>query len=128
MQHLTSPFWWMVLSGLGIYMAYIPFNGVLFDRLLAVLKEKANVGFLFYLSDFAGYLGSILVMLFQNLSGKTNSWLSIITSFALWLPILSIGFILLSYVFFNQIINRKAINYRKRNIKGPFGKLLLPKI
>jgi Family of unknown function (DUF5690) len=100
MQNYTSAFWWMVLSGLGIYMAYIPFNGVLFDRLLAVLKEKANVGFLFYLADFAGYIGSIFVMLFQNFSPKKQSWLGLITDLSLWLPIISIIFVLFSLQFF----------------------------
>ncbi|MES2796583.1 MAG: DUF5690 family protein [Bacteroidota bacterium] len=98
----TSPFWWMVLSGLGIYMAYIPFNGVLFDRLLAVLKEKANVGFLFYMADFAGYLGAIFVMLTQVFSSKTTNWLELISNLAIWLPIVSILFVTISLFYFNS--------------------------
>ncbi len=117
LNHLTSPFWWMTLSGLGIYMAYIPFNGVLFDRLLAVLKEKANVGFLFYLSDFTGYLGSIAVMLYQNYAGITHSWLGLVTNLALWLPLVSIVFVLFSFLFFAEKINSKTSNHRKLNFK-----------
>jgi hypothetical protein len=27
-----SPFWWMTLTGLGLYMVYIPFNAVFFRK------------------------------------------------------------------------------------------------
>ncbi len=108
LNNYTSPFWWMVLCGLGVYLAYIPFNAVLFDRLLAVLQEKANIGFLFYLADFCGYLGSILAMLYQNWAMKgSGNWLGLITKMALWMPIVSIVFIIISYVFFNTKINEK---------------------
>ena len=33
--HLISPFAWMILAGAGLYMAYTPFNAMLFDRLIA---------------------------------------------------------------------------------------------
>ena len=108
LNNYTSPFWWMVLCGLGVYLAYIPFNAVLFDRLLAVLQEKANIGFLFYLADFCGYLGSIFAMLYQNWAMKGNgNWLGLITKMALWMPIVSILFIIVSYVFFDTKINQK---------------------
>src|SRR3984885_14644972 len=32
---LLSPLAWMILSGAGLYMAYVPFNAMLFDRLIA---------------------------------------------------------------------------------------------
>ena len=32
---LLSPLLWMILSGAGLYMAYVPFNAMLFDRLIA---------------------------------------------------------------------------------------------
>lgn len=108
LQNYTSPFWWVVISGLGVYMAYIPFNSVLFERLLAVLKEKANVGFLFYLADFCGYLGSILVLIYQNFSQKNVSYLKLITEMAIWLPIISIVLVMISLIFFNRKINKNV--------------------
>src|SRR5690606_32195944 len=33
-QHI-SMFYWMTLVGLGLYMTYIPYNSLLFDRMLA---------------------------------------------------------------------------------------------
>lgn len=56
---VIPPFLWVVLTGTGIYMGYIPFNCLLFDRLIASFKSAGNVGFLMYLADSFGYLGSV---------------------------------------------------------------------
>lgn len=53
---------WMQLTGLGLYMAYIPFNSIFFERLIATFRMAANVGFLIYLTDAFGYLGSVSLM------------------------------------------------------------------
>ncbi|MEJ0106766.1 MAG: DUF5690 family protein [Bacteroidota bacterium] len=39
---------WMQLVSLGLYMGYIPFNCIFFERLIATFKIKGNVGFLIY--------------------------------------------------------------------------------
>ncbi|MCU0391567.1 MAG: DUF5690 family protein, partial [Thermoflexibacter sp.] len=63
---LTDPIWWIILVGLGLYLGYVPFNSVLFDRLIAAFKYVSNVGFLIYLADSFGYLGSISVLFYKN--------------------------------------------------------------
>ncbi|MBS0028572.1 DUF5690 family protein [Chitinophaga sp. 22321] len=73
-QHRMDPVWWMTLTGLGLYMGYIPFNCIFFERLIAVFKYVSNVGFVIYVADSFGYLGSVLVMLFKNFSGMSLSW------------------------------------------------------
>lgn len=74
-QGLLSTWWWMLSVGLGLYMVYIPFNSILFDRFIASFRIAGNVGFLIYLSDSFGYLGSVAVMLTKNLGGIQMSWL-----------------------------------------------------
>jgi MFS family permease len=59
---MLSPFNWVMLTGMGIYMGYIPFNCLLFDRLIAAFKSAGNVGFLMYLADSFGYLGSVAIV------------------------------------------------------------------
>lgn len=81
-QGWLSPLGWMVAVGMGIYLAYVPYNGMLFDRLIALLPERANVGFVLYVADFAGYLGSVVVMLVKNFGGIQLSWLRFYTGFA----------------------------------------------
>ncbi len=64
---LTSPMLWMILIGTGLYLAYVPFNGILFDRMVAIFRSKGNAGFLIYLADSFGYLGAVMVLLYKEL-------------------------------------------------------------
>jgi len=65
-QQMLSPFWWITLTGLGLYLGYVPFNVVFFERKIAAIRRPANVGFLIYIADSFGYLGSVGVLLFKN--------------------------------------------------------------
>jgi MFS family permease len=65
---------WMQLTGLGLYLGYIPFNCVFFERLIASFRIKGNAGFLIYFADAFGYLGSVLVMLSKELLDINMSW------------------------------------------------------
>jgi hypothetical protein len=62
-HQMLNPFWWMMLVGLGLYLVYIPFNSIFFDRLIAAFSMKGNVGFFIYVADSVGYVGSVMVML-----------------------------------------------------------------
>lgn len=72
---IISPFLWMTVSGFGMYLCYIPFNGIYFDRMIAAFKIKGNVGFFIYFVDAFGYLGSVSVLFLKNLSSADHSWL-----------------------------------------------------
>jgi MFS family permease len=61
-----DPFWWMLFVGLGLYLVYIPFNSIFFDRLIAAFSMKGNVGFFIYVADSVGYVGSVSVMLVKE--------------------------------------------------------------
>lgn len=66
---------WMVIVGLGLYMAYVPFNCVIFDRFMAVFKHAGNAGFLMYVADSFGYLGSMSFLFYKELAGfGAMSW------------------------------------------------------
>jgi MFS family permease len=65
---------WMQLVGLGLYMGYIPFNCIFFERLIAAFKIVGNVGFLIYLVDAYGYLGSSFVMLSKGIFQVNLTW------------------------------------------------------
>ncbi len=69
-----DPFWWMTLLGVGMYMGYVPFNSMLFDRLIAAFRHAGNAGFLIYLADSFGYLGSDAILIVKNFGGTTLSW------------------------------------------------------
>jgi len=66
---------WMVSVGLGLYLAYVPFGSMLFDRLIAAVGWVATAAFMIYVTDAVGYLGSVLLSLYKNFGAKDLSWL-----------------------------------------------------
>jgi MFS family permease len=79
-QHIISPPAWMILIGLGLYLGYVPFNSIFFDRLLAAFKYVGTVGFIMYVADSFGYLASVGVMLFKEFGYAELSWLQFFVS------------------------------------------------
>jgi MFS family permease len=71
---LIGPMVWMTITGLGLYLGYVPYNAVFFERLLASFHYKGNVGFLIYVADSMGYLGSVSVLLVKELGHPGISW------------------------------------------------------
>ncbi len=64
---LVGAFPFMVLIGIGLYLPYVVMHTTVFERLLAMTRERGNLGFLMYVADAFGYLGYIVVMLARNL-------------------------------------------------------------
>lgn len=60
-QGIISAITWMIISGMGMYMGYIPFT-YLIERLIASIKVTSTAVFLIYLADSAGYLGTTVVL------------------------------------------------------------------
>src|ERR1700761_9378375 len=77
--HLIPPLAWMILAGSGLYIAYNPINAVLFDRLVAVSGRAANAGFLIYVADSSGYMGSVALLLWRNFGQGSLNWLQFFT-------------------------------------------------
>jgi len=69
-----GPVTWMTLVGLGLYSAYIPFNCIYFERMIATFRIASNVGFLIYIADAFGYLGSVAVMLTKEIFKVKLKW------------------------------------------------------
>ncbi|TAG53123.1 MAG: hypothetical protein EAZ29_06005, partial [Runella slithyformis] len=53
---------WFTLTGVGLYVAYVPCNGLYFERFVAAFRYAGTVGFMITLADWWGYLGSVSVM------------------------------------------------------------------
>ena len=72
--HLLSPLAWMTLTGAGLYLAYTPFNAMLFDRLIALFGKPGNSGFLIYVGDAAGYVASVTLLLYRSFAAPNLGW------------------------------------------------------
>ncbi len=100
-QKLIEPPTWMVLVGMGLYFGYIQFNSIFFDRLIATFKYVSTVGFLIYLADSVGYLGSVSVLLFKEFGQKNVSWLSFFITGGYMMSVMGSVLILLSLAYFH---------------------------
>ena len=73
---MLSPMAFMILHGLGLYLPYVAFHTTLFERLIALTRDRANIGYLMYLVDAFGYLGFAAVMLARNFGPETDGFLA----------------------------------------------------
>ena len=102
MQHILSGYVWIVLVGLGLYMGYIPFNCILFDRMIASFKIKGNVGYFMYLVDSFGYLASVLVIILKGSMGISISWTYFYSNGVLILSIIGTLLSITTLLYFNK--------------------------
>ena len=72
--HWIGPITWMVALGAGLYLAYTPFNALLFDRFIAASGRTGTAGFLIYVADAAGYVSSVALLVLRDLVGLKLSW------------------------------------------------------
>lgn len=73
---------WMIAIGIGLYLGYVPFGTVLFDRLIAATGAVGTAVFMIYVTDAFGYLGSIGVLLFKNFAHADLSWIDFFLGFS----------------------------------------------
>ncbi len=102
LEKSVSTFTWMTLVGLGLYMTYIPYNSILFDRMIAAFRYAANVGFLIYLADSFGYLASVGVLLTKNIFRIEMNWLNFYTTLVLITSFAGVIFISCSLIYFER--------------------------
>jgi len=94
-----SPELFYILNGIGLYIAYVPFQSILIDRLLASLHTVATAAFLLAIADSWGYIAVVTINLSKDicsvLIGYQINWatLLMIASFVVTVvvPICMVG-------------------------------------
>ena len=94
---------WMILSGLGAYLAYVPYGSVLFDRTIAYTHFAGTAVFAIYLTDAIGYTGSVGIQLFKDLFQGDSSRLGFMLGFTNFMAILGFVLLLLSLLYFLRV-------------------------
>jgi len=100
-QDLIAAPAWMILIGTGLYLGYVPFNSVFFDRLIATFHYVGTVGFVMYIADSFGYLGSVAVLFFKEFSYSKLSWLDFFIGSGYTISIAGAMMISGSMIYFN---------------------------
>ena len=120
--HLISPMVWMTMAGLGLYLGYVPYNAIFFERMIASFHYKSNVGFLIYVADSLGYLGSVTILLVKEFGRPTISWATFFRDGILVVGVIGGLCAVFSLLYFLQIAHRGDKNTKSEleqiNIQG----------
>lgn len=74
-HHLElNPVVWLFLQSLCLYIAYLTFQTIFFDRFIAGFRIEGNVGFFITLNDFLGYMGTVIVLFMKEFLGPDLHW------------------------------------------------------
>ena len=65
---------WLFIQSSSLYIAYLTFQTIFFDRFIACFRVKGNVGFFISIIDFVGYAGTVSVLCFKELVGTDIQW------------------------------------------------------
>ncbi|HSB93398.1 MAG TPA: DUF5690 family protein [Flavitalea sp.] len=109
-----SPVYWVTATGLGLYMGYIPYNCVLFERFIATFRLIGNVGFLIYIADSFGYLGSVGIIFtkaIMKMLDKSVKWTAFYSHSVVIFCVIGIIGLLISMNYFRK----KHIQYASAN-------------
>ncbi|QHS54643.1 hypothetical protein GWR56_03440 [Mucilaginibacter sp. 14171R-50] len=109
----VGPVWWMTMAGLGLYAGYVPYNAIFFERMIASFNYKSNVGFIMYVADAIGYLGSISVLLLKELANPRVSWDLFFKNGLIILSVVGTISGVLSLVYFLQSARKSADKKRQ---------------
>ena len=93
---------WMILTGLGAYLIYVPFGSVLFDRIVASTRFTGTAVFAIYVADAIGYTGSIGVQLYKDLYAAEESRLQFLIQFTYFVCVLGIALLTISSLYFDR--------------------------
>lgn len=107
---LMSPLYWMVISGFAMYLPYIAYHTMYFERWIAFFKYKSNAGFLMYMADSFGYLGSTIVLLIKNFSMPEVSWVVYFINGSTILGFLIIVLTVFLFIYFRSFEKRYNIS------------------
>ncbi|MGM9477767.1 DUF5690 family protein [Pedobacter sp. GSP4] len=93
---------WMALLGMGLYMAYIPYNAIFFERMIANFHYKSNIGFIMYVADSIGYVGSFSVLMLHEFGETELSWMHFFKQCLIAVPLIGGVCGILSLIYFRR--------------------------
>lgn len=105
---LISPLGWIGGSGFGLYLAYVPYNSTFFERMLAAFRVTGNVGFVMYIADASGYMGSVAVILAKEFGGMHLSWATFYAQTVVLLSTFGMLVTLVSAAYFRSKARRRV--------------------
>ncbi|WP_442484966.1 DUF5690 family protein [Aeoliella sp. SH292] len=98
-----SPFAFMIGIGIGTYVPYVAFHTTVFERMIALFRERANIGYLMYLADATGYLAAVLVLVSKDWLVRKGSYLELLKGGSFWLSVASLVITLALFAYYTRL-------------------------
>lgn len=73
---------WLFIQSLSLYIAYLTFQTIFFDRFIACFRIKGNVEFFIALIDFIGYLGTVTLLSTKEFLNIELEWFALFNHIA----------------------------------------------
>ncbi len=106
--HAIGPVAWMIALGAGLYLAYTPFNALLFDRFIAATGRTGTAGFLIYVADASGYASSVALLIVRNLAGLKLSWVDFLADISYGAALGGVILIVAAALYFRRALRSAA--------------------
>jgi len=100
--HIISGLSWMICLTISIYLAYVPFNCIIFERLVSLMNVRANAGFLIYVADATGYAGGVAILLFKSGFDGNISWTRFLIDSAYFVSVSGMVLMLAAALYFRR--------------------------
>lgn len=77
-----KPVTWLLIQSLSLYIAYLTFQTIFFDRFIACFRIKGNVGFFIAIIDFIGYVGTVSLLSTKEFLQIDIEWFALYNNMA----------------------------------------------
>lgn len=114
-----NPETWLFFQSLCLYMAYLCFQTIFFDRFIACFRIQGNVGFFIVLIDFVGYLGTVIVLTVKEFFNPDIDWLVFYNRLAGYVGMSCVILFLGAFIYLCQVRSGRKIAQEKEGWLGP---------
>lgn len=80
---------WLFVQSLALYIAFLTFQTIFFDRFIACFKIKGNVGYFIAMIDFIGYTGTVLILCTKEIFQIQTDWFELYNKMSVYVGIVS---------------------------------------
>lgn len=97
---VLGPFPFMVAIGTGLYIPYVAMHTTILERLIAMTRDRGNIGFLMYVADSVGYLGYVVLMLGKGYMPAKIDFVAFFSTLCWVVSILATSSLVVGWIYF----------------------------
>ena len=105
---------WLFIQSLCLYLAFLTFQTIFFDRFIACFKIRGNVGFFIAMNDFLGYTGTVIVLAVKEFFSPDINWTAFYNLMAGYVGVICFVAFVCSFIYLYQRYRRE--NYGKTGV------------